>query len=85
LSRKKYRSVLIDLINQIITIREDKELINSVADGIIKNSYFDKVCIVLIDKKKKDIPQTACIGFNISKAKLENLISKHGVISKLQM
>jgi len=84
LSRKKYRSVLIDLINQIITIREDKELINSVADGIIKNSYFDKVCIVLIDKKKKDIPQTACIGFNISKAKLEILISKHGVISKLE-
>jgi len=84
LSRKRYRSVLVDLINQVIKVRDDDELINKVIHGIIKNSYFDKVCIFLLDKNKKSIAQLACKGFKANKSNLNDLLKNSNVISNLE-
>jgi len=84
LSRKRYRSVLVDLINQVIKVRDDDELINKVIHGIIKNSYFDKVCIFLLDKNKKSIAQLAYKGFKANKSNLNDLLKNSNVISNLE-
>ncbi len=83
-SRKRDRSVLIDLINQILKIRDNEELINTVAENIIKNIYFNKVCIFLLEQNSNQISQLINIGFNTNKIKLNELIKKFDSISKLK-
>jgi signal transduction histidine kinase len=83
-SRKRYHSVLIDLINQIIKIRDDEELINTVSEGIIKNVYFNKVCIFLLNQHDNSISKITNIGFNTNKIKLNELIDKHDSIPKIK-
>jgi signal transduction histidine kinase len=76
LSRKKYRSVLVDLINQIIRIRDDDELINTVVLSIFKNSHFDKICLFLFDQQSNQISNISSKGIKIDKERLHLLINK---------
>jgi signal transduction histidine kinase len=77
LSKQKYRSVLIDLINQLIKIRDDEELINHVVKSLSNNSEFDKACIYLYNHKYNSILYSACQGMSsVNETPLDLMLQK---------
>ncbi|MCK5034166.1 MAG: VCBS repeat-containing protein, partial [Calditrichia bacterium] len=84
ISRKKYRSVLIDLINQIIKIRDDDDLINTVVKSINKNSLFEKICLFLFEKESSSISNLAYKGMKIDRENLNSFISKYPSIKNIK-
>jgi len=65
LIRERYRSVLIDLSNQIVNIHDNLDLYNTVIENIIKNTEFDKVAISAIDQNTLKFKEPICRGFEL--------------------
>ncbi len=82
LSRKKYRTVLIDLSNKLFEIHNIDDIINTVADNIFNFPQFDNCGLFIFDNKKKEITNFACRGFEPETERM-NLIFRDNKFFKL--
>lgn len=73
LSRGKYRTVLIDLSNQLVKIHDDKQLIKTVTENISKYTVHDQCCLLVFDEKAQKIIDLASAGEKISKKKINDI------------
>jgi signal transduction histidine kinase len=64
--REKYRSVLINLSNQIINIHDNDELLTLVVENIQINTEFQKCCAAVYSNENKKFEQTKSKGFVLS-------------------
>jgi signal transduction histidine kinase len=82
--RERYRTVLIDLSNQIVNIRDDQELFQTVIDNITKNTEFDKVAIIPLDRRNRKFDQPIGHGVTDTRDKLNNLPDLPELIDTMQ-
>jgi signal transduction histidine kinase len=83
LIRKRYRTVLIDLSNQIVNIHDNQELYETVINNIIKNTEFDKVAIAPLDQKTMKFAEPICHGFKIAIAQVNGMLNLSEFITNL--
>jgi len=53
--REKYRSVLLDLSNQIVDIHDDKKLFTTVIENVHQNSDFDRIGLYILSEDESGI------------------------------
>ncbi|MFC2088710.1 FG-GAP-like repeat-containing protein [Calditrichota bacterium] len=73
LSRGKYRTVLIDLSNQLVKIHDDEQLIKSVTENIIKHTVYNQCCLLVIDEELKKITDLVSDGEKISNKEINGI------------
>jgi two-component system NtrC family sensor kinase len=82
--RERYRTVLIDLSNQIVNIRDDQELFQTVIDNITKNTEFDKVAIIPLDHRNRKFDQPIGHWITDTKDNLNNFSDLPELIDTMQ-
>jgi len=83
LIRERYRSVLIDLSNQIVNIHDNLDLYSTVIENIIKNTEFDKVAIAAIDENSLQFEEPISRGFLLKAAAINRNVDLRAFINTL--
>ena len=82
--RERYRSVLVNLSNQIINIHDDNELFQTVVNNIFEKTEFDRVAILPINLSKNIFKIAFARGVTVATKTLNNFEFNRSLFSSLQ-
>jgi signal transduction histidine kinase len=82
--RTKYRSILLQLSNQIVHIHDNTELMTTVINNILQYTEFETCCALLYDKNRNCFTETVCKNIKISIETIDNQIQKQKFIQILK-
>ena len=71
--RERYRSVLINLSNQIVNIHDDKQLYKTVVENIHKITEFDNIAILSLDLTEESVITASSRGIDIKLNEINSL------------
>ncbi len=63
--RERYRSILIDLSNQIVNIHDNDELFRTVIENILQITEFDTIVILALDRSEKNVENVLSRGVEV--------------------
>jgi signal transduction histidine kinase len=72
LIRERYRTVLINLSNQIVNIHDDQDLFETVIENISQNTEFDKTAVLPINQINHTLQKPVCHGLSLKLTELKS-------------
>jgi two-component system NtrC family sensor kinase len=63
--RERYRSILIDLSNQIVNIHDNDELFRTVIENILQITEFNTIVIMALDRSEKNVENIISRGIEV--------------------
>ncbi len=63
--RERYRSILIDLSNQIVNIHDNDELFKTVIENILQITEFNTIVILALDRSEKNVESVISRGVEV--------------------
>jgi signal transduction histidine kinase len=71
--RERYRSILINLSNQIVNIHDNDELFRTVIENILQITEFNRIVLLSFDRSEKKVESILCRGIEIKQQELDSI------------